>query len=144
MTFTASARPVGDSLRQQVLVNSRHTIITDEPVEIGGTDAGPTPHQLLAAALASCITATVSLYGRRKGLSLDGLSVDVTYDNESEPRRFTVVLSLPDTLTPEQIERVRRVAAACPVHRSMEAGFAFDERLESEAEARPGQGSPAR
>jgi putative redox protein len=143
MTFTASARPLGDSLRQQVLVNSRHTIITDEPIEIGGTDTGPTPHQLLAAALASCITSTVSLYGRHKGWALPGLSVDVTYDNESVPRHFTVVLSLPDTLTPDQIARVRRVAGACPVRRSLEAGFTFDERLSSEAADSPGQGSPA-
>jgi putative redox protein len=129
MTFTASARSLGATLRQEVNVNGRHTISTDEPAELGGTDSGPTPHQLLPAALASCIATTVCMYARRKGWPLEEVTVDVAYDTESVPRHFDVVVNLPDGLTADQVQRLERVAASCPVRRSMEAGFSFDERV---------------
>jgi putative redox protein len=46
MSFTASARRIDDTLRHEVDVNGRHTIITDEPTSLGGTDTGPAPHEL--------------------------------------------------------------------------------------------------
>ena len=49
MSFTASARPVNGSLRHEIDVNGRHTIVTDEPEGLGGTDTGPAPHELLPA-----------------------------------------------------------------------------------------------
>ena len=52
MSMTATARPIDGTLRHEVEVNGRHTIITDEPTRLGGTDAGPAPHELLPAMLA--------------------------------------------------------------------------------------------
>ena len=130
MSFTATARQLDGTLRHEVYVNCRHTIITDEPVTLGGSDLGPAPHELLPATLASCIATMVSLYAHNKGWALKGVSVDVVYDSESLPRRFDVVLKLPDGLAPEQVERLRRVAEACPVRRALEAGFTFEERIE--------------
>ena len=40
MSFTASARSIDGTLRHEVDVNSRHTIITDEPAGLGGTVSG--------------------------------------------------------------------------------------------------------
>lgn len=129
MSFTASARRIGNTLRHEVDINKRHTIITDEPANLGGTDTGPAPHELLPATLASCIATMISMYTQGKGWQLSGVSVDVEYDHESTPRHFDVAVHLPDGLTPDQIERLRRVADSCPVRRAMEAGFSFDERI---------------
>jgi len=129
MSLTASARRIGDTLRHEIDVNKRHTIVTDEPAELGGTDTGPAPHELLPATLASCIATMISMYAQRKGWQLSGVSVDVEYDHESVPRHFEVVVHLPDGLAPEQVERLRRVAETCPVRRAMEAGFSFDEEI---------------
>lgn len=129
MSFTASARRIDDTLRHEIDVNNRHTIITDEPVALGGDDAGPAPHELLPATLAACISTVVSMYAHNKGWQLSQLSVDVEYDHESIPRHFDVVVHLPVGLTPDQIERLRRVADSCPVRRAMEAGFSFDEQI---------------
>jgi len=131
MSLSATATRVGDSYRHEVDVNGRHVITTDEPVNLGGTDAGPAPHELLPATLASCISVTVALYAKRKGWVLEELSVDVDYDTESEPRRFDVTLHLPEGLTTEQVSRLTRVAEACPVRRALEAGFEFDEKIVS-------------
>jgi putative redox protein len=129
MSFTASARRIGDTLRHDVDVNGRHTIITDEPESLGGTDTGPAPHELLPATLASCISTMIALYAQRRAWDIGEVRVDVEYDHESVPRRFDVTIDLPDGLTHDQIDRLRRVAETCPVRRALEAGFTFDERV---------------
>ncbi len=129
MTMTATARRIGETLKHEVDVNGRHTIVTDEPLSLGGTDEGPAPHELLPAALASCVATTVAMYAQRRGWDIGEPSVDVSYDNECSPRRFDVALQLPSQLSPEQVRRLERVAEACPLRRALEAGFIFEEDL---------------
>jgi putative redox protein len=134
MSLTATARSAGDSLRQEVLVDGRHRLVTDEPAELGGTDTGPAPHELLPAALAACVAVTMRMYARTKGWALGELSVDVVYDNKSTPRHFDVTINLPGGLSREQVRRLMRAAETCPVRRSIEAGMVFDEHLPHERE----------
>lgn len=129
MSLTASARPIDGTLRHEVDVNGRHTIITDEPAGLGGTDTGPAPHELLPATLASCISTMIVLYARRKDWPMDGLRVDVDYDTDVTPRRLDVAVHLPAGLTQDQVDRLRRVADTCPVRRALEAGFVVHERM---------------
>jgi len=135
MSLIASARSSGDTLRQELLVDGRHHLVTDEPERLGGTDAGPAPHELLPAALAACVATTIRRYARTKGWALGELRVDVVYDNKSTPRHFDVTIDLPAGLAPEQVHRLMRVAAACPLRRSIDAGMVFDEHLPRERRA---------
>ena len=127
MAMCATARPVDGTLRQEVDVNGRHLLTTDEPRQLGGTDTSPAPHELLPAMLASCVSTMIMLYARRRQWELEDLEVHVEYDPEVTPRRVEVNLSLPDDLSEDQVARLRRVAETCPVKRAFEAGFAFDE-----------------
>jgi putative redox protein len=129
VSFTATARAVAGGLRQEVDVNGRHQIVTDEPRSLGGDDAGPAPHELLPAMLAACVSTTLQLYATRHDWRLEGLRVEVTYDTDVTPRHVRLTVHLPAGLTPEQTERLRRVAAGCPARRALEAGFTFDEHL---------------
>ena len=129
MSLIASAHSTGDTLRQDVLIDGRHRLITDEPPRLGGTDRGPAPHELLPAALAACIATTIRTYARTKGWTVDELSVDVVYENTSTPRHFDVTIHLPDDLSDEQVRRIMRAAETCPVRRAIEAGMTFDEHL---------------
>ena len=133
MSLTASARPSNGSLRQEIDVNRRHTITTDEPETLGGEDTAPAPHELLPAMVASCVSTMITLYAQRHGWKLDGLRVDVEYDVETIPRHLKICVHLPDTLSEDQLERLRRVAETCPVRRAFEAGFEFEEELVCEA-----------
>jgi putative redox protein len=129
MSYTATARPIDGSLRHEIDVNGRHTLITDEPLSVGGTDTACTPHELLAAALASCVSTMIVLYAQRRDWDLGDVQVDVSYDAEVTPRRVEVDIHLPEGLTGDQIKRLERIAQTCPVRRALEAGFLFEDRV---------------
>jgi putative redox protein len=129
MSFTATAHPVDGTLRHEVDVNGRHTIVTDEPLHLGGADSGPTPHELLAAMLASCVSTMIALYAQRHDWRLGDVHVDVDYDPDTTPRDVSITVHLPDGLTDDQVTRLRRVADTCPVRRALEAGFSFREEI---------------
>jgi putative redox protein len=109
-----------------------HTITVDESVETGGQDLGPSPQELLAAALASCTAVTMEMYAQRKGWDTSGLAVDVQYTPAERgcPTKFELVLKMPAHLDEEQIERLKVIAAKCPVHRTLEGEVMFHERVE--------------
>jgi putative redox protein len=109
-----------------------HTITVDEPPESGGDDLGPSPQELLAAALASCTAVTMEMYARRKGWDTNGLAVDCNYTPAERgcPTKFELVLKLPARLDDNQIDRLTIIAAKCPVHRTLEGEVMFDERVE--------------
>jgi putative redox protein len=127
--YTATARSISGTLRHEIDVNARHTIITDEPATLGGSDSAPTPHELLAAALASCVSTMITLYAQRRDWNLGDIQVDVSYNADTTPRQVAVSIHLPEGLTADQVKRLERVALTCPVRRALEAGFTFDERL---------------
>src|SRR5262245_32829005 len=67
-------RGAGDSLVQEIVAGHYH-LRSDEPKSAGGTDTGPTPYDLLLAALGSCTSMTLILYARRKQWQLTGVTV---------------------------------------------------------------------
>ena len=109
-----------------------HELTIDEPLEQGGTDAGPDPQELLAASLAGCMAITLEMYANRKGWDVGLVEVEVEYEpaERGAPTNFNVVLRLPDDLSEEQVDRLRAIAARCPVHRTLEGDVTFDERAE--------------
>ena len=127
--LTASAHSIPGSLRQDILVDGKHHLFTDEPESVGGEGSSPAPHELLPAALASCISTVLVMYARTKKWDLGEVSVDVDYDHQATPRRFDARITLTGDLSPEQIARLEKVAASCPVGRSLDAGFEVVERI---------------
>lgn len=116
---------------QRVQIRS-HELIIDEPPEHGGEDRGPNPQELLAASLATCTAITIQMYARRKEWELPSIEVACEYESpeRDRPTTFTLVLRLPAALNDEQVERLTRIAAKCPVHRILEGEVAFEQRVE--------------
>lgn len=137
-------RTPGDTFRTEVLARG-HALIADEPVAVGGADLGPTPYDLLAAALGACTSMTLGMYARRKGWPLEEATVRVRHtriharDSEGcddrEPRmdRLSREITLEGDLDADQRERLMEIADRCPVHRTLSAGV--------EIETRPAGGS---
>jgi len=130
MSLTATARSIPGTLRQEVVIGGRHRLVTDQPEQYGGEGSGPSPHELFPAALAACVTVTLVQYARTKGWELGEVTVDVDYDDRSTPRRVEIAVRLGGELGDEQLERLAKVARACPLRRSVETGFEFVERIE--------------
>ena len=127
----ATSRRDGGKLRQAIEVRE-HTVAADEPKNQGGDDSGPSPQELLAAALASCTAITMEMYAERKGWELGDLTVDVDYEpaQRGSPTRFSMVVNFPKELPEDQRERLMQIGAKCPVHRVLEGEVMFEESVE--------------
>jgi putative redox protein len=101
-----------------VEIEGGHTVVVDEAVAAGGSDAGPSPTRLLAASLASCMAITMEMYAERKGWELGPVEVDVEAEYEGyAPVSFAATLRLTGELSEEQRQRLLVVAGKCPVHK---------------------------
>jgi putative redox protein len=108
-----------------------HELTIDEPEAVGGANEGPSPQALLAASLASCTAITMEMYAERKGWPLDGLEVSCELEmaQPGEATVFSLTLRMPADLEEEQVERLRAIAARCPIHRVLEGEVRFVEKL---------------
>lgn len=131
MTMKASARRTG-KFKHTVSVRD-HRLKTDEPRDAGGDDSAPSPQELLAASLASCTAITVEMYAERKGWDLGSVEVDCSYQPAERgcPTKFDLVLRLPADTPAERVERLKVIAAKCPVHRTLDGEVMFSERVET-------------
>ncbi len=90
------------------------------------------PQELLAAALASCTAITMEMYAERKGWDIGEVEVECQYSPAERgcPTRFQLVLRFPESLDEGQVERLKVIAAKCPVHRTLDGEVMFNERVE--------------
>ncbi len=104
-------------------VKSRHhVVVTDQPLEDGGGDAGMSPVELFVGSLASCIAYFVARFCARHGLAYEGMAVDAEWSMAERPHRVgsvTIHVHLPESVTASQRERLVRIAQGCTVHRSL-------------------------
>lgn len=115
---------------EEILVGD-HRLLGDEPREVGGTDAGPGPYELLLAALGTCTCITVRMYAERKHWPLEAVHVALTHARvhfedcvgcETEAKfieQIEMEISLVGNLSSEHRQRLLDIAGKCPVHRTL-------------------------
>lgn len=137
-------RPVivrgGTSFRTEVSAGP-HSFVIDEPADVGGGEEGPTPYDLLSAALGGCTSMTLHVVAKRENIPLTGVELTITNDRMHAKdcadctttngyiHRFTVQIKLEGDLTAEQRARLLDVARRCPVYRTLSSEIRIDEVL---------------
>ncbi len=120
----------GSGVSQDIAIG-RHHLVSDEPIAAGGADLGPSPYDLLAAALGSCTAMTLRIYARTKGWPLQRVIVVVRHEKihaedcancdtkEGRLDRLEREISLEGPLDEAQKKRLLEIADRCPVHRTL-------------------------
>ncbi len=108
-----------------------HALIADEPATVGGSNRGPSPYELLSAALATCTTMTLKMYAGFKNIDLDAVTVKVIHkklhaeacaDCDSEEGKideFRRELTIEGDVDEAQRQRMLEIADRCPVHQTL-------------------------
>ena len=107
----------------------KHRLIADEPIDAGGEDRGPAPHDYLAAALASCTAITIRMYCLHKNWPLEDAEITVTLSKQGEITRLDRKIVLKGILEDEQKHRLIAVANSCPVHKTLHGKIEIETSL---------------
>lgn len=120
----------GKGLRTEIMA-SGHGLVADEPESLGGTNTGPTPYDLLSAALGACTSMTMRMYADHKGWPLEEATVYLKHakihaedcehceTKTGKVDRITRELEVKGNLDQAQRERLTEIANRCPVHRTL-------------------------
>jgi len=117
-----------DAPYQVQFSNGNFSAVCDAGVAKGGAGQGFRPHELLEAALGSCVTMLLGMYAQTHDIPLTGVAVTVALDrSEADSAAFTCAIGLSGDLTDAQRHRLMRAARACPVRKTLSSRMTFTE-----------------
>ena len=113
-----------------------HTILSDQPVENGGEDAGMTPPELMLASLGTCAGFYAVQYLRAHKLPADLLVVRVEAGKASQPARlgaFRIEVESPAAADSKHHEGLLRAVKKCLIHNTLTMVPAIDITVQAPA-----------
>ncbi len=118
-----------------------HRMRSDEPVEVGGQDFGPSPYDYLLASLGTCTAMTLRMYADRKKWDLDEVRVHLNHskihkedceDCEDKDHMLDLIerkIELKGNLDEIQKNRLLEISERCPVHRTLHGTIKVDSSI---------------
>jgi putative redox protein len=108
----------------QQIKAGKHSFVVDIPIDKGGEETGPDPHELLLASLGACTSVTLQMYAKKKGWELKNVAVDLTQEEIDDPAdqtkkltKITRSINVDGNLTQEQVDTLKSIADKCPIHK---------------------------
>jgi putative redox protein len=106
-----------------------HVLTSDMSAAEGGRDAGPSPVELLACSVGSCLATMVQAYCTEHGYARGDVGASLTFELASDPKRIAAVvvdLELPEGMPAAARDEVRRLVEDYPVPATLRAGPRLD------------------
>jgi putative redox protein len=100
---------------QVVNTSAQHQWKSDEPIELGGKNTGPTPVELLLSALASCKMITMRMYAERKQWETGQIDIHLTIEQLADKTVIHKEITFAGALSDEQRNRLLEISNRCPV-----------------------------
>lgn len=121
---------------------SGHALSADEPEDVGGTNRGATPYDLLSAALGACTTITLRMYANRKKLDVTSIETRVSHSKRHAADsaevaegqsvlvdHFARQIRIDGAIDDAQRKRMLQIADLCPVHKTLERTSRVESQL---------------
>ena len=107
----------------------RHTIIADEPEDVGGKDLGPRPGDFYRMSLASCTAITLRMYANRKNFDVKKIQVAVSTEEGEGKTILHTEIKITGNLDEAQRARMLQIAKMCPVHKVLTNPIEIETKL---------------
>ena len=102
-----------------------HVIVADEPKDLGGSDLGAKPSEILLSSLAGCKLITMRMYAQRKGWELGEVTIALRYLEKGDPTIVEKKIDFSGDLDPEQVKRLVDISGRCPVAKMLKNSISF-------------------
>lgn len=125
----------------QYIEAAGHPLLADEPFNVGGTNRGPSPYDLLIAGLGACTSMTIRMYANHKKWPLERVAVGLRHakvhakdcaECETKEGKIDLIereIELVGNLDDEQRARLMEIADRCPVHRTLHSEVKIETRM---------------
>ncbi|KGE12757.1 OsmC family protein [Sphingobacterium deserti] len=121
-----------DRYKTEILVG-QHIVVADEPEDVGGTDLGPSPTELLMSSLGTCKAMTMRMYADRKAWDLQDVEIEMSISEQRTDLQKTTFINchikLGGALDDKQRNRLLSIADRCPVHKILNSPIVIESNL---------------
>jgi putative redox protein len=115
--------------RRQLISIGPHELVADLPADEDGQDTGPSPHDLLLAALGACTSMTIQWWAQHHRLKLEHVDVRLSQSRTEQGHLFRCSIEVTGDLTEAELAQLKHAAEVCPVARTLTHGVAVEARV---------------
>lgn len=120
---------IGNDVYRTELKVRKHTVIADEPEDVGGKDLGPRPGDFYRMSLASCTAITLRMYANRKNFDVSRIQVSVSSEEGEGKTILHSHIEIKGNLDEAQRKRMIQIAKLCPVHKVLTNPIEIETKL---------------
>jgi len=106
--------------------NGKHSAFSDTTVDKGGSNSGFRPHELLEAAVASCMNMHIRMFAENHKMNIPKVKTEVSLNrNKPECVIFEYKIVVDGKLTGLEKEKLMQIVQSCPVKKTLSKRIDF-------------------